>query len=128
MGYSFIGLLLVKKMTLTINIGVIVYRTDEQWRHKRAIDLSRKLVLEQLKDVKTIDQIEAEKKAIRQKIRDKFIEKRMTEASPLPAKGISGKRYQVSDSLTPAKEKKLYEKHMKTIAEMDENGDVFTDR
>jgi len=63
MGYSFIGLLLV---TLTINIGVIVYRTVEQWRHKRAVDLSRKLVLEQMKDVKTIDQIEAEKKAIRQ--------------------------------------------------------------
>jgi len=125
MGYSFIGLLLV---TLTINIGVIVYRTVEQWRHKRAVDLSRKLVLEQLKDVKTIDQIEAEKKAIRQKIRDEFIKKRMTEASPLPAKGKSGKRNQVSDSMTPAKGKKLAGKHMKTIAEMDENGDEITDR
>jgi hypothetical protein len=122
MGYSFIGLLLV---TLTINIGVIVYRTVEQWRHKRAVDLSRKLVLEQMKDVKTIDQIEAEKKAIRQKIRDEFIRKRMTEASPIPAKGKTGKRNQVSDSQqTPKKGKKLAAKHMNTIAEIDEHGET----
>ena len=126
MGYSFIGLLLV---TLTVNIGVIVYRTVEQWRHKRAVDLSRKLVLEQLKDVKTIDQIEAEKKAIRQKIRDEFIRKRMTEATPIPAKGRTGKRNQIADvNQTPKKGKKVAAKHMKTIAEMDENGDEMTDR
>lgn len=60
MGYSFIGLILV---TLTVNIGLIVFRTVESWRHKKAKDLSRKLVLSQFK---TIEQEEDEKKAIRQ--------------------------------------------------------------
>lgn len=46
MGYSFIGLILV---TLTLNIGVIVYRTVEQWRHRNAVEQSRKLVLQQMK-------------------------------------------------------------------------------
>jgi hypothetical protein len=123
MGYSFIWFLL---LTLTVNIGVIVYRTVEQWRHKRAVDLSRKMVSESIKD---LDQIEADKKAARQKIRDEFIRKRMMEASPLPAKGKNaGKKNKVADSQqTPAPGKKIVPKHMNTIAEIDENGEI-TDR
>jgi len=125
MGYSFIGLILV---TLTINIGVIVYRTVEQWRHKNAVEQSRKLVLQQMKQIKSVDEMEAEKKAIRQKIRDEFIRKRMTEATPIPAKGAVGKRNKVaSEFSTPAKGKKVSgksaKKHMNTIAEIDEFGE-----
>ena len=113
-------------LIFTINIGVIVYRIVEQWRHKRAVDLSRKMVSESIKD---LDQIEADKKAARQKIRDEFIRKRMMEASPLPAKGKNaGKKNKVADSQqTPAPGKKVAPKHMNTIAEIDENGEI-TDR
>lgn len=49
----------------------------------------------------------------------------MTEASPIPAKGKTGKRNQVSDSQqTPKKGKKLAAKHMNTIAEIDEHGET----
>jgi len=76
MGYSFIGVILV---TLAINIGVIVYRTVENWRHKKAIANSRKLVLDQLNSMKETD---SEKKAAKLLIRNEFIMKRMSEASP----------------------------------------------
>jgi len=77
MGYSFIGTLLV---TLAINIGVIVYRTVENWRHKKAIAYSRKLVLDQLNSMKDTDE---DKKAAKLLIRNEFIKKRMSEATPL---------------------------------------------
>lgn len=52
-----------------------------------------------MKDVKSVEEIEAEKKAIRQKIRDEFIRKRMTEATPIAGKpSTSGKMNKVASS------------------------------
>jgi len=82
MGWSYIGFVL---LVLTVNAGVIIYNTTEQWRHTRAVDLNRKLVLEHVHNMETIMQDDADKKAVRMKIRDEFIKKRMMESEvPMP--------------------------------------------
>lgn len=57
----------------------------------------------------------------------------MTEATPVPAKGAVGKRNKVaSEGSTPGKGKKIAakgaNKHMNTIAEIDEFAEIETDR
>lgn len=48
-GYSFI---LVVLLTMCANTGLICYRTVENWRHRRAVELNRLLVLQQLEAMK----------------------------------------------------------------------------
>jgi len=58
MGYSFIFIVL---LTLCVNTGLIVYRTVENWRHRRQVELNRLLVLEQFEKLKTAEMGEGDK-------------------------------------------------------------------
>ena len=49
-GYSLITFILI---TLAVNIGFIIYKTVELWRHKKAVEASRKLVLSQIKELES---------------------------------------------------------------------------
>jgi len=48
MGYSLIGFIL---LTLAVNIGFIIFRTIETWRHRKAIEASRNLVLKSMAEI-----------------------------------------------------------------------------
>ena len=74
-GYSFISLVL---LTLLVNLAVIVGRAIENWRHKRAIELNRLIILERLEKLK-MGELDADKTGEKKKIRDEFILKKMLE-------------------------------------------------
>jgi hypothetical protein len=80
MGYSFIFIIL---LTLIVNTGLIVFRTVENWRHRRNVELNRLLVLENFEKLKTAE-LEDSGKADKLKIREEFIMKRMMESDPQP--------------------------------------------
>ena len=79
MGYSFIFIIL---LTLMVNTGLIVYRTVENWRHRRTVELNRLMVLENFEKLKTADLMDSDKKSEKLKARNDFIMRRMMEAEP----------------------------------------------
>ena len=79
MGYSFIFIIL---LTLMVNTGLIVYRTVENWRHRRTVELNRLMVLENFEKLKTADLMDSDKKSEKLRARNDFIMRRMMEAEP----------------------------------------------
>ena len=79
MGYSLIGVIL---LTLTVNIAFIIFRTVESWRHKKAVDSSRNLVLKQVKELSEKSSL-VEMKKSKQQIRNDFILRKMQQAVPI---------------------------------------------
>jgi len=104
MGWSYIGFII---LVLTVNAGVIIYNTTEDWRHTRAVKLNNRLVLEYVTNMETMANDEAEKKAVRLKIRDEFIKKRMMESEvAMPSKIQSESSAKSSKKNKPTKSKK----------------------
>jgi len=92
MGYSLIGFIL---LTLTVNIGFIIFKTIETWRHKKAVDSSRSLVVKQMTELSEKSNLIDMKKS-KQQLRNDFILKKMTQAVPInesvPAESKNSKK------------------------------------
>lgn len=73
-GYSFILLVL---LTMCANTALICYRTVENWRHRRAVELNRLLVLQQLEVMKSEGENKSADLAEKQFIRAEFIRNRL---------------------------------------------------
>ena len=78
-GYSFVTLVLI---TMSANLYAIVSKAIENWRHRRAVELNRLLVLQSVSNLEAEHQAKIDKKDQKTKIRDDFIMKRMLEADP----------------------------------------------
>ena len=76
-GYVFIFVIL---MTLMVNTGLIVYKTVDDWRHRRSVELNRLLILEKFEKLKTDQFSDINKKADKLRARNDFIMRRMLEA------------------------------------------------
>ena len=100
-GYSFIFVIL---LTLMINTGLIVFRTLENWRHRRNVELNRLLVLEQFEKLKTAEMADSDKKAEKLRARNDFIMRRMLEAEPVETvKALPKSMNRTPAQINPAK-------------------------
>jgi hypothetical protein len=77
MGYSLVGFIL---LNLTVNIGFIIFRTIETWRHRKAIEASRNLVLKSMTEISEKSDMIALKTS-KQKIRQDFILRKMQQSA-----------------------------------------------
>jgi len=112
-GYSFILVVLV---TMCANTGLICYRTVENWRHRRAVELNRLLVLQQLEAMKSDSEDKSAGLAEKKLIRAEFIRNRLAQERVKKIEtDMSSKYHARGDSRTPLADRQ----RMNTIKEED---------